>query len=459
MKKDNLDELSRKAFPDEAFPFEPQYWEQYQRDFGPKRKKRRGLAWLTWGLPVALIAGLAFWMGTEWNKPLQSVENHKNIASKKETAIGQSQAEKPNVEGDARAGSSSPLTSVNSIPIVQKEEPQHSQESIMTQESILEPSNRAESAPENLVVNPGSEDMNPVPAIQNETNEPSFSSLEMKRAILNFEPENKLFTNQDKALKSKPRSAIAIRGMLDYQRGVNEGQQVGASGETISFDAEQWMGLGIDLIYQRGKWFGATGVRYGNLSQQLNRSQTAQEDWTRIDVSEHEMMIVDSSFSHYNIVRRVVGNKHYFENQGSVYDWDTTWQTIYDTSYTAMSREVEKTQQERQQLSYLSLPLHVGIVQPFGRLAVGVELGLDFHILVGQKVRYIQRTDGLNWTSMNANPVWMTAQLGMDFQYRLSDRLGIYAQPGVHLPVNSPYKNVDRRATMLGLQTGIRFDL
>ncbi len=154
---------------------------------------------------------------------------------------------------------------------------------------------------------------------------------------------------------------------------------------------------------------------------------------------------VDSSFSHYEISEFQNNNNSNFDIGASVYQVDSNFITVSDTTRTTSKEVTESNIALAYQLNYLNIPIQIGYEIEIKRFFVDINAALQLGVLTNYNgYKYNDKAEGSKTTitSTDLNPVTLSCSIAVGAGYNVTPTISVIAQPVYSSTLVGAFKNI-----------------
>ena len=170
---------------------------------------------------------------------------------------------------------------------------------------------------------------------------------------------------------------------------------------------------------------------------------------------------VDSSFSHYEIKEFQNSNNSNFDIGASVYQVDSNFITVTDTTRTTSKEVTESNLALAYQLNYLNIPIQIGYEIEIKRFFVDINAALQLGVLTNYNgYKYNDKAEGSKTiiASNDLNPVTLSYFVAVGAGYNITPTISVIAQPIYSSTLVGAFKNIKpNKIAGLGGKLALRY--
>ena len=222
--------------------------------------------------------------------------------------------------------------------------------------------------------------------------------------------------------------------------------------------------IGLNIGYQTNNLRFYTGIQLNTLNQTYIAKYTESFDEVSSTVnSRYESNGFDSTFVKHEYGINEVGGKQRLQIVNSVYQVDTLWKTVYDTSLTVQTKKITHEEKAAYQLQYLQVPVMAGYQIQFKKFFVELNTGISIGILAKFSGNVFDEETGALKGLVEKdklNPVTLKYNLEAGFGYQITPRLAFSINPTIIHALNGPFKQESKlnyNYTSYGVRSSLRF--
>jgi len=170
---------------------------------------------------------------------------------------------------------------------------------------------------------------------------------------------------------------------------------------------------------------------------------------------------VDSSFSHYEISEFQNNNNSNFDIGASVYQVDSNFITVSDTTRTTFKEVTESNIALAYQLNYLNIPIQIGYEIEIKRFFVDINAALQLGVLTnynGYKYNDKAESSKTIITSTDLNPITLSYSIAVGAGYNVTPTISVIAQPVYSSTLVGAFKDIKpNKISGLGGKLALRY--
>ena len=190
----------------------------------------------------------------------------------------------------------------------------------------------------------------------------------------------------------------------------------------------------------------ATGIGISSISKTFSYKFSEENIITTENISSTTYLDnVDSSFSHYEVNEFDNGSSSNFDIAGAVYNVDSNFVTVSDTTLTSSKEVTNNNIAIAYQLDYIVIPLQVGYEIEIERFFIDINAALQLGILSSYNgFKYNDRAEGSKTiiTSKDLNPVTLSYTVALGAGYNITPTISVIAQPVYSSTLVGAFKNI-----------------
>lgn len=490
MTDNNIDNISRKAFPGKDTSFDPKYWESMESMLDSSRKPGFIFRWKGIGLLSAgallLTAALGFWINTpadnsaneihvltstiESDKPtnneqeiphVSTNESETEVLAKKDEQAKKSSLSKSE-SNPSKSDPSLPLQiekeALNKDSFVENQKPNTSTPPVVFEEGLAKAEN-------NTPFNEATEENNQLSLFPSKgIRFPSLKLADIDTNIL--QPE--LLTSTSEFGEKIPSGSIVnwfVEGQFNiHQYGKNETQvdNIGYDILTITPQKITDWSVGLTTGFKKGGFYASSGIQMREINQRFGVNYKSTQEEEEIVINERkEISGLDSTFVRHVIQKQQIGSDYVFVLEKTEYNVDTAYSIIQDTTINTTQKESSYAFDQAYQLKYIQVPLTIGYEYILGRKwLIEASIGANFGFLTkstGNALDQNRLTFYDIKSSNSASKFTLSYSTAVGIGYFIQENLSLRLRPNFQQIVIGPFDEMNFNRKGFGIGAGLRY--
>ena len=490
MTDNNIDNISRKAFPEKDTSFDPKYWESMESMLDSSRKPGFIFRWKGIGLLSAgallLTAALGFWMNTpadksakemhvltskiESDKPTNNEQEIPFVSTNESETVVLANKDEQTEKSSLSKSESNPSKGDPSLPLQIEKEASHKDTFVGSQ--------KPNTSTSPVVFEEGlakAENTNPFSGAVEDNNQLSlfplkgirFPSLKLANIDTNIlEPE--LLNSTSEFGEKIPSGSTVIwfvEGQFNFhQYGKNETQVDNIGNDLLTITPQNitdWS-AGLTAGLKKGGFYASSGIQMREINQRFGVNYKSTQEEEEMVINERkEISGLDSTFVRHVIQKQQIGSDYVFVLEKTEYNVDTAYSIIQDTTINTTQKESSYASDQAYQLKYIQVPLTVGYEYILGRKwLIEASIGTNFGFLTkstGNALDQNRLTFYDIESSNSASKFTLSYSTAVGIGYFVQENLSLRLRPNFQQIVIGPFDEMNFNRKGFGIGAGLRY--